>query len=96
MSVYVIAQVTIHDREEYKRYQAQTGGLIARFGGEVLVAEESAVVLEGSWPATRTLIVRFGDEQHARQWYESPEYRDAVQRRHRAAESTLVLVKGLV
>ena len=95
MSVYLIAQINVHDREEYKKY---TKGFLAMFGGykgEVIVADESAEVIEGEWPYQRTVIIRFDDEAEARRWYNSPEYQAAAQHRLKGATTNLLLTKGL-
>lgn len=39
------------------------------------------------------MLIRFPDEDEAKQWYESAEYRELVKHRHRAADANIVLVK---
>jgi uncharacterized protein (DUF1330 family) len=95
MGVYLLAEIEIADREAYEQYQERTRGVLPKFGGEVLATEEAPVVLEGEWPATRTVLVRFADEEHALQWFHSDEYRAAVVHRRRGAKANLVLLKGL-
>ena len=94
MSFYFIAQITIHDRERYQRYLDGADAVLARHAGEVVVVDDSPAVLEGKWPGTRTVVLRFRDEADARRWYESPEYQDLVQHRHQASEANIVLVQG--
>jgi uncharacterized protein (DUF1330 family) len=95
MSVYVIAQIEIHDRDEYKNYIAGFRQMFKGYRGEVLVAENNAVVIEGQWPASRTAVLRFDDEQEMRRWYDSPEYQAAAQHRYKSAKTNLVMVRGL-
>lgn len=95
MSVYVIAQVDIHDPEEYRKYISGFLKTFGQFKGEVLAVEDAPTVLEGSWPYSRTAVIRFESEAEARRWYESPGYREAAQYRFHAATTNLILAKGL-
>ncbi len=94
MNAYFIAQITIHDHETYKRYLDGADAILACHTGEVVVVDDSPTILEGKWPYTRTVVIRFRNEDDARRWYESPEYRDLAQYRHQASEGNIVLVQG--
>ena len=52
-------------------------------------------VLEGEWAPTRLTIIRFDNAAKARAWIESPEYRPLRDIRHKAAESSIVVVEGI-
>ncbi|UCC30992.1 MAG: DUF1330 domain-containing protein [Phycisphaerales bacterium] len=94
MSAYFIAQITIHDHERYKRYLDGFDAVFARHTGEVVVVDDSPTILEGKWPYTRTVVIRFPNEDDAKRWYDSAEYQDLVQYRHQASEANIVLVEG--
>ena len=47
MSVYLIAQINIHDRDRYGQYEVGFMEIFAQYGGEMLAVEESPTVLEG-------------------------------------------------
>jgi uncharacterized protein (DUF1330 family) len=53
-----------------------------------------AEVREGKWPYTKTVVIRFPSVEHAKRWYESPEYQKMVPHRLRAAAADLILVNG--
>jgi uncharacterized protein (DUF1330 family) len=95
MAVYIIAQIEIHDGAEYERYQAGFLDVFARYKGELLVVSENPVVVEGEWPYTRTVLIRFPSQDEARRWYESPEYQAIAQHRFRASRANAVLVEEL-
>jgi uncharacterized protein (DUF1330 family) len=95
MSVYIIAQIRIHDRAEYEQYAAGFLEVFAHFKGELLAVSESATVVEGEWPYTRTVLMRFPSADEARRWYESPEYQTISQHRFRGAKTNAVIVDGL-
>ena len=62
--------------------------------GEILVVEETPTLLEGEWPHTRTVVIRFRDENEAKRWYESEQYQALAQHRFRASRSNVILAKG--
>jgi uncharacterized protein (DUF1330 family) len=95
MSVYVIAQVGIHDRTEYDAYSAGFLEVFARFQGELLAVSENPIVVEGDWPYTRTVLMRFPSADEARRWYESPEYQTIARHRLRGSVTNAVIVEAL-
>ena len=95
MSVYIVAQIDIHDRAEYEKYQAGFMEVFERYAGELLSVSEDPIVAEGEWPWTRTVLIHFPSAEEARAWYGSAEYQELVQHRHRASKANIVLVEGL-
>lgn len=94
MACYFIARIDVHDADRYQRYLQGAGSLLERFGATVLAVDETTTVLEGEWPATRTVLLAFPDEATANAWYTSPEYRLLAQHRYAASSGDAVLVKG--
>jgi len=47
-------------------------------------------VIEGEWPFTRAVLLRFPDEEEARRWYQSPEYQALSQHRWNASTGTVI------
>lgn len=95
MAVYLIAQIDIRDREEYAKYQEGFPEAFLRHEGELLVVSEDALVVEGEWPYTRTVLIRFPSAEAARRWYESPGYQAIAQHRFRGARTNAVMVEAL-
>jgi len=93
VSCYVIAQINIHDREVYRRYEEGFDEIFGKYRGVVVLVDEDPIILEGEWPFKRTVILRFPSEDIARQWYNSEEYRKLSQYRKQAAESNVIMVK---
>lgn len=94
MSVYFIAQIKIHDNEEYDKYLAGCDAVFARYNGEHLVVDENPRVLEGQWNYTKTVIIRFPSDSDLRRWYESPEYQEILRHRLNAAQCDTIVAKG--
>ena len=94
MSAYFIAQIRITDPDTYQRYLDGHDEIFARYAGEVLAVDERPTVLEGSWPYTRTVVIRFPSVAEARRWYDSPEYRELARFRQEASTANVILVEG--
>src|SRR5215831_593436 len=54
----------------------------------------AAYFLEGQWPYTRTVVIRFSDESQAKRWYESDQYQTLAQHRLRAAKTLSLPLRG--
>ena len=95
MPAYIVAQITIHDRAEYARYEEGFLDVFRKFEGELLAVSENPTVVEGQWPCTRTVLIRFPTQKEAGRWYQSPEYQAIAQHRFRASTGNAVIVEGL-
>lgn len=95
MSVYAIAQLRITDRAAYDRYQAKFMGVMKRYQGRVLAADESPRIVEGTWDRDKVVLLSFQDEAAFRQWAESPEYQEISKDRKAGSEAVVLLVKGI-
>jgi uncharacterized protein (DUF1330 family) len=95
MSVYAIAQLKITDRAAYDRYQAKFMGVMKRYKGRVLAADESPKVIEGNWDRDKVVVLSFPDEAAFSEWAESPEYQEISKDRKAGSEAVVLLVKGL-
>lgn len=94
MAAYFIGQVTVHDSAEYEKYLAQFMEAFLPFEGRVLVSTEDVELVEGNWPQSRTVVLEFPTEDHAKRWYASEDYQRIVQLRFKAADANIVLAPG--
>jgi uncharacterized protein (DUF1330 family) len=95
MSCYFIALIDIHDDERYGEYLAGFDEVFEPFSGRVLAVEDEPRVLEGTWPAGRTVIIEFPDESELRRWYASPAYQHLAERRREASQGSIAVVSGV-
>lgn len=93
--VYAVAQLTIHDRARYEAYVRRFPPVLARFGGQLLAADEAPAVIEGSWDRQKVVLLRFDDERSFEAWAQSPDYREIALDRQAGAEGPVLLVHGL-
>jgi uncharacterized protein (DUF1330 family) len=95
MTVYVMALIDIHDRDQYRRYEEGFMEIFSKHQGKLLSVDESPTVLEGEWPWTRTVLLEFPDEEKLRAWYDSEEYQALAQHRFAGSQAGIAVVKGL-
>lgn len=95
MASYVIAQITINDRDGYSNYEAGFMEIFSRYEGTMLSVDEDPAVLEGQWSYTRTVLIQFPDKEKALAWYESDAYQELAQHRFNSSNGNIVLIKGL-
>lgn len=95
MTVYVLAQLTIHDRARYDRYSAGFMPVLKQYGGRLLAADEAVATLEGVWDHKKGVLIAFEDAAQAERWMNSPEYREISKDRTAATTAVALLVQGL-
>lgn len=94
MSCYFVARITIHDPAGYERYLDGFDEVFERFAGEVVAVDDEPTLLEGQWPCSRTVLIRFPSREEALRWYRSPGYQALAALRQAAADADIVLVEA--
>jgi uncharacterized protein (DUF1330 family) len=94
MSVYVIAQISITDRDFYNKYQSRFLDVFKKFKGTLLAADENPKTVEGVWNREKVILIEFPDETAFRDWAFSPEYREISKDRKAGSDGTVLLVKS--
>jgi uncharacterized protein (DUF1330 family) len=92
--VYALGQLTITDRATYDRYQQRFMGVLKKFKGRLLAADERPQVVEGKWDREKVVLLEFPDECAFREWAESPEYLEIARDRKAGSDAVVLLVKG--
>ena len=95
MSVYAVAQVSIHDRARYDHYVSRFMRVLAGFDGRLLAADEAPAVLEGTWPHQKVVLLEFPDRPAFERWANSPEYTEIAKDRIAATTGCVLLVTGI-
>ena len=95
MPAYVVVEIAVHDAQTYERYKQLAPPSIAHHGGRYLARGGATEALEGSWSPPRFVILEFPSAQHARAWWNSPEYAPAKALRQSCTQTQMLLVEGL-
>lgn len=94
MAAYVIVDIEVTDPVGYERYKQLAAPAVAAYGGKYLARGGRTETLEGDWAPTRLVVLEFEDVARAKQWLESPEYREARHLRHQTAMTNMVVIEG--
>lgn len=90
--MYLVAELTVHDREKLLRYAAAVQPIMARHGGRILgVSAGGARVVEGDWDPQLLVIHRWDSEAGFDAFWESPEYQPVKRLRHEACDSRIAV-----
>jgi uncharacterized protein (DUF1330 family) len=94
VSTYFVALIDIHDRARYENYLAGFDEVFEKFKGRVISVDDNPRVLEGEWPAGRTVLIRFPNDQELLRWYRSPEYQELSRHRQEASVACIAIISG--
>ncbi len=93
--IYVLAQISIHDRARYDRYAARFLDVLEAHQGVLLAADDKPAVIEGRWQRDKVVLVCFPDRDRFDSWISSPDYQRISTERTASTEGTVLLVRGL-
>lgn len=95
MAAYLIVNIDVHDGVRYEEYKKLAAASLAVYGGKYLVRGGAAETLEGDWEVRRMVVLEFESLERAREWWSSPEYREAKKLRQEITETQMIIVEGL-
>jgi uncharacterized protein (DUF1330 family) len=95
MPAYILVDSKVTDPVRYEPYKKLAEIAIARHGGRYLARGGECVLLEGTRPPNRVVVLEFPTLERAKAFYESAEYLAARAARAGAAEMNIVAVAGL-
>ncbi|MCY4526212.1 MAG: DUF1330 domain-containing protein [Anaerolineaceae bacterium] len=95
MAAYLLAQVEVHDMEQYRKYTARTPALIEKYGGRFLVRGGEVVTLEGESPVSRLVLIEFPSLQRVQDFYNSDEYQEVLRLRLPASTASFLALDGV-
>ena len=95
MSAYVISDITVNNSKRYEDYKKLAPPAIQNYGGKYLARGRRAEKLEGNWEPDRIVILEFESVETAKDWIDSPEYREARALRRHNASTNMIVVEGL-
>jgi uncharacterized protein (DUF1330 family) len=94
MTVYAIAQLSIHDRERYERYVTRFMPVLSKYHGRLLAADEHPLAVEGSFAHDKLILLAFDDKHAFERWAHSEEYVEISRDRKAATDGSVLLVRG--
>lgn len=94
MSVFLIADITVHDMNLYQEYVKQVPAFITKHGGEYRVRGGAATTVEGSWQPQRLIVLEFPSREKAMAFLEDPGYQPVAAIRHGAATTNMIIAEA--
>ena len=92
---YLLVQADVTRPEQYQEYAKYSPAIVAKHGGRYLARAGRTLTLEGSPAKSRVVVVEFPSWDHARAFYDSPEYTAARKLRAGAGDAQFVVVEGV-
>ncbi|MBX2880471.1 MAG: DUF1330 domain-containing protein [Granulosicoccus sp.] len=94
MPAYVVAMMSIQDQKTYTKYTEQTPLIVKKYGGKFLTRGEEFTCVEGQKYDGRLVILEFPSKEHVNNWYQDPDYQQAMKFRHSASTMHYLLVQS--
>jgi uncharacterized protein (DUF1330 family) len=91
MAVYYIGTYDITDPQMFSQYPVRVAALLPKYGGEVVVMDTSAYVVEGPGH-TMNAIVKFPSREAVLGLYNDPEYQEAKRIRQASTKNLSMVV----
>ena len=91
---YLLGQITISDKSQYKLYNSKIGNIIKEFEGKYLVKGGLRMVKEGHPSFQRDVLVEFKDIQTARRFFSSQQFKEISEFRKAGSTGFLLLLNG--
>lgn len=95
MTVYIVANVTVHDPEPYKSYSAMVPETLVKYGGWYVGragGPGDADIVEGSFQPGRFVILAFESKDAAERWHNSEEYQAAAKVRKKYSDADIFMI----
>ena len=75
VGVYMIVNLTITDKDTYRKYEQGFFPMLKKYGGSFVTFDDDTITLEGHTPNEgRVIIFRFPSETAALDWYKDADY----------------------
>ena len=91
---YLLGQITISDKSQYKLYDSKIGNIIEEFGGKYLVKGGFRIVKEGNPSFQRDVLVEFKDVKTAQRFFSSQQFKEISKFRKAGSTGFLLLLNG--
>jgi len=93
MSIYLVAQVDIKDKERFLDYQNAVLPFLEEKQVDVLAVDDSPATIEGEESGKRMVIIRFDSREAFDAFWHSAEYQEMAKIRFESADATVNLLQ---
>lgn len=94
MSVYLIADIDVHDAGKYRDYVRQARPLVEAHGGQYRVQGGDPTTVSGGWSPKRIVMIEFPSLESLRQCFGSDAYKQVAPLREQSTTSRAIVLRG--
>lgn len=94
MSVYLVADIEVHDAGSYAEYVQKARPLIEQHGGTYRVQGGEPASISGGWRPERIVIIEFPSKAAFHRCFGSDAYKQIAPLREQSTASRAVVVQG--
>ena len=95
MTAYAIAHLrNVNLGAEIAEYILKIDATLDPYGGKFLIHGSEPEVVEGPWEGN-LVVIAFPTVEHAREWYDSPEYQKILRYRTENSDSRTMIIPGV-
>jgi uncharacterized protein (DUF1330 family) len=94
MSVYMIIDLEVEDRETYEEYVERVPAIVRKHGGRYLARGGDVTPLGGGWDPERVVLIEFESAEQMERCFASAEYLELAPLRERSTVSRSIAVEG--
>ena len=95
MTAYIIADIDVHDEENYQEYVRLAPAHIERHGGTYRIRGGNAEACEGDWCPTRFVVIEFPSKEQALALLNDSDYQEIAHIRRTSTTSRLIIADGI-
>jgi len=94
MSVFMIIEIEIKNRELYSQYVEKVPEIVEKYGGRYLIRGGKVTPLSGHWNPERMIVIAFETVEQLQRCFSSPEYLELAPLREQSTVSKSIIVDG--
>ena len=97
LPVYLVANLIITNKDEYRTYEKGFFGILKKHGGSFITYDDTPETFEGEAPCVgRMILLSFPSEKAAKDWYADPEYQNLSEHRRKGTKlEFLTMIRGI-
>ena len=96
MTAYLVVDTDLTNPELYESYKLKAAPIAKKHGGEYLARGGNFSVKENKlWSPKRMVLVKFPSVEQAENFYNDPDYQEALTISAQSANRTMVLLEGI-
>lgn len=95
MSVYLIIEIVVKNREMYSQYVEKVPEIVEKYGGRYSIGGGTVTPVAGNWNPERLILIEFENIDQIQKCFHSPEYLQIAPLREQSTKSRSIIVEGL-